>query len=128
MTFVRGVRLPLSPDPEGFMVDIIVIHLKGDVIQWYNWFEYTQGVLTWRSEKPLRSKNTIPEEDLEHKEENTREDLQPVDCMVHGLASYANPQTMKIEGFFKQKPVTVLIDTKSTNNFMDSKVVARSML
>ncbi|RWW13668.1 hypothetical protein GW17_00022588 [Ensete ventricosum] len=68
------------------------------------------------------------EEDLEHKEENTREDLQPVDCMVHSLVGYANPQTMKIGGFLKQKPVTVLIDTKSTNNFMDSKVVARSML
>ncbi|RZR83909.1 hypothetical protein BHM03_00010631 [Ensete ventricosum] len=118
MNFVRGVLLLLSPDPEGFMVDITVVHLKGDVIQWYNWFEYTQTLKESRR----------GEEDLEHKEENTREDLQSVDCMVHGLAGYANPQTMKIRGFLKQKLVTVLIDTKSTNNFMDSKVVARSML
>ncbi|RWV83417.1 hypothetical protein GW17_00054979 [Ensete ventricosum] len=89
-----------------------------------------------RSDKPLRSKNTRPavdeseqeEEDLEHKEENTEEDLQPNNCMVHALAGYANPQMMKIGGFLKQQPVTILINTGSTNNFMDSKVVARSML
>ncbi|RWV83015.1 hypothetical protein GW17_00055434 [Ensete ventricosum] len=32
--------------PEASMVDIATIHLKRDVIQWYNWFEYTQGVPT----------------------------------------------------------------------------------
>ncbi|RWW78173.1 hypothetical protein BHE74_00013620 [Ensete ventricosum] len=36
---------------------------------------------------------------------------------------------MKIGGFLKQQhPVTILIDVESTNNFMDSKVVAQSML
>ncbi|RWV90986.1 hypothetical protein GW17_00046764 [Ensete ventricosum] len=33
--------------PEASMVDIVVIHLEGDAIQWYNWLEYTQGVPTW---------------------------------------------------------------------------------
>ncbi|RWW57937.1 hypothetical protein BHE74_00035243 [Ensete ventricosum] len=33
------------------MVDIAVIHLEGDAIQWYNWFEHTQGVPTWRQFK-----------------------------------------------------------------------------
>ncbi|RWW01275.1 hypothetical protein GW17_00035697 [Ensete ventricosum] len=42
------------------------------------------------------------EEDLEHKEEDTKEELQPTDCMVHTLVGYANPHTMKIEGFLKQ--------------------------
>ncbi|RWV79703.1 hypothetical protein GW17_00059118 [Ensete ventricosum] len=31
------------------------------------------------------------EEDLEHEEENTMEDPQPADRMMHALASYANP-------------------------------------
>ncbi|RZS17013.1 hypothetical protein BHM03_00049106 [Ensete ventricosum] len=39
--------------------------------------------------------------------------------MVHELADYANLQTMKIGGFLKQQPITVLIDTGSTNNFMN---------
>ncbi|RZR90334.1 hypothetical protein BHM03_00018193 [Ensete ventricosum] len=36
---------------EASMVDIAVIHLEGDAIQWYNWLEHTQGVLTWRQFK-----------------------------------------------------------------------------
>ncbi|RWW18879.1 hypothetical protein GW17_00017105, partial [Ensete ventricosum] len=30
------------------MVDITDIHLEGDAIQWYDWFEHTHGVPTWR--------------------------------------------------------------------------------
>ncbi|RRT57315.1 hypothetical protein B296_00034927 [Ensete ventricosum] len=48
--------------------------------------------------------------------------------MVNALAGYTNSQTMKIGGFLKQQPVTILIDTGSTNNFMNSKVVAQMML
>ncbi|RRT71425.1 hypothetical protein B296_00035548 [Ensete ventricosum] len=51
------------------------------------------------------------EEDLEHEEEVTGEDPQPVDYMVHALACYANPQMMKVGGFLKQQPIIVLIDT-----------------
>ncbi|RWV97427.1 hypothetical protein GW17_00039783 [Ensete ventricosum] len=32
---------------------------------------------------------------------------------------------MKINGFLKRQSITVLIDTESTNNFMDNKVVAQ---
>ncbi|RWW75381.1 hypothetical protein BHE74_00016604 [Ensete ventricosum] len=35
---------------------------------------------------------------------------------------------MKIGGFLKQQPITVLVDIGSTNNFMDSKVAARMTL
>ncbi|RZR83871.1 hypothetical protein BHM03_00010591 [Ensete ventricosum] len=35
---------------------------------------------------------------------------------------------MKIGGFLKQRPITILVDTGSTNNFMDNKVVARMTL
>ncbi|RWW59095.1 hypothetical protein BHE74_00033973 [Ensete ventricosum] len=66
-------------------------------------------------------------EDLEQ-EENTKEDPQPTDCTTHALVGYANPQTMKVEGFLKQRPVTILIESRSTNNFMNSKVATRLML
>ncbi|RZS06177.1 hypothetical protein BHM03_00036796 [Ensete ventricosum] len=66
-------------------------------------------------------------EDLEQ-EENTKEDPQPADCTTHALVGYANPQTMKVEGFLKQRPVTILIESRSTNNFMNSKVATRLML
>ncbi|RRT43294.1 hypothetical protein B296_00056544 [Ensete ventricosum] len=35
---------------------------------------------------------------------------------------------MKIEGFLKQQPITILIDIRSTNNFRDMKVAAQMML
>ncbi|RWW37936.1 hypothetical protein BHE74_00056887, partial [Ensete ventricosum] len=35
---------------------------------------------------------------------------------------------MKIEGFLEQQPVSVLIDTRSMNNYMNSKVDACLML
>ncbi|RRT81285.1 hypothetical protein B296_00002546 [Ensete ventricosum] len=68
------------------------------------------------------------EEDLEHEKENAMEDPQPTVSTVHALAGYANPQIMKIEGFLKHQLVTILIDTRSTNNVMDSKVATRSTL
>ncbi|RWV96601.1 hypothetical protein GW17_00040674 [Ensete ventricosum] len=33
------------------MVEIVTIHLEGDVIQWFVWFEHTHGVLSWRQFK-----------------------------------------------------------------------------
>ena len=64
------------------------------------------------------------EESLEHEEEDMEEEPQPTDITVHALAGYSNPQTMKVEGLLKQQPITVLIDTGSTNNFLNSKVAA----
>ena len=29
------------------MVEITAIHLEGDAIQWFDWFEHTYGVLSW---------------------------------------------------------------------------------
>ena len=33
------------------MVKIAAIHLEGDAIQWFDWFEHTYGVLSWRQFK-----------------------------------------------------------------------------
>ncbi|RWW39433.1 hypothetical protein BHE74_00055246 [Ensete ventricosum] len=37
--------------PNTSMVDITSINLEGDTIQWYIWFEHTQGVPMWRQFK-----------------------------------------------------------------------------
>ncbi|RWW65777.1 hypothetical protein BHE74_00026897 [Ensete ventricosum] len=62
------------------------------------------------------------EDDLEPKEENMKEDPQLVDCMTHTLADHANPQAMKVKESLKQQLITIFIETRSTNNFMNSKV------
>ncbi|KAF8405656.1 hypothetical protein HHK36_007732 [Tetracentron sinense] len=44
---------------------------------------------------------------------------------VHSLAGYSNPQTMKVNGLLKCQQVTVLIDTGSTNNFLDENIAKK---
>ncbi|RWV96603.1 hypothetical protein GW17_00040669 [Ensete ventricosum] len=72
--------------------------------------------------------NETSEEALEPKEEAIEEESQPADYAVHVLAGYSNSQMMKVGGLLKQQPITVLIDTGITNNFLNSKVVARLTL
>ncbi|RZS00286.1 hypothetical protein BHM03_00029952 [Ensete ventricosum] len=65
--------------------------------------------------------NEIFEEALEPKEESMEEESQPADYVVHALAGDSNPQMMKVGGLLKQQPITVLIDTGITNNFLNNK-------
>ncbi|RZS16058.1 hypothetical protein BHM03_00047998 [Ensete ventricosum] len=65
----------------------------------------------------------MEEEVQEHEEEVTDEEQQSTDCMMHALASYANLQMMKVEELLKQQPVTILVDTRSTNNLMNNKTI-----
>jgi len=41
------------------------------------------------------------------------------------LAGYSNPQTMKVNGLLKRQQVTILIDTGSTNNFLDENIAKK---
>ncbi|RWW16646.1 hypothetical protein GW17_00019462 [Ensete ventricosum] len=66
--------------------------------------------------------------DCKFEEEDTEEDMQPLIGTIHALTDYDNLQMIKIEEFLKHQPVTILIDTGSTNNFVDSKVVAQLTL
>ncbi|RWV86717.1 hypothetical protein GW17_00051354 [Ensete ventricosum] len=68
------------------------------------------------------------EEGPELEEEATEKDPQLADYVVHALAGYSNPHTMKVGGLLKHQPITVLIDTDSTNNFLNSKVATRLAL
>ncbi|CAL9087397.1 unnamed protein product [Musa textilis] len=52
-------------------------------------------------------------------------DVGPITYTMYTLVGYSNSQTMKVEEILEHQPVTVLIDTSSTNNFMDSKVADR---
>ncbi|RWW75283.1 hypothetical protein BHE74_00016694 [Ensete ventricosum] len=47
---------------------------------------------------------------------------------VPTLTGYTNPQKLKIEGFLEQQSVIILIDARSTHNFMSSKFAAHLML
>ncbi|RZR93465.1 hypothetical protein BHM03_00021972 [Ensete ventricosum] len=64
----------------------------------------------------------------ETKEENIKEEPQPANCTTHALAGHTYPQAAKVEESLKPQPVTVLIKTRSTNKFRNSKVAAQLML
>ncbi|RWW80017.1 hypothetical protein BHE74_00011668 [Ensete ventricosum] len=76
----------------------------------------------------MPSSDWIEEEVHKHKEEVMEEEPQLVDCMMHALAGYGNLQTMKVRGLLKQQPITILIDTGSTNKFMNNKVATWMVL
>ncbi|RRT42481.1 hypothetical protein B296_00025653 [Ensete ventricosum] len=79
--------------------------------------------------EPVEDEDNKPsEEGLKPEEEATEEEPQQADYAVHALAGYSNPQTMKVGGLLKQQPITVLIDTSSTNNILNSKVAAHLAL
>ncbi|CAL9085687.1 unnamed protein product, partial [Musa textilis] len=63
--------------------------------------------------------------DFDNEGMNFDKDVEPITHTVHALADYSNSQTMKAEGILEHQPITVLIDTGSTNNFMDSKIADR---
>ncbi|RWV99392.1 hypothetical protein GW17_00037702 [Ensete ventricosum] len=68
--------------------------------------------------------NKTSEEALEPKEEAMEEESQLADYALHELAGYSNPQMMKVGGLLNKQPITILVDTGSTNNFLNSKVAA----
>ncbi|RRT47461.1 hypothetical protein B296_00037293 [Ensete ventricosum] len=75
----------------------------------------------------IKSIEEYEEEIQKLEEENMKEDPPSVNCTTHALAGYANPQAAKVEESLKQHPVTILIKTRSTNNFMNSKVATQLM-
>ncbi|RRT35204.1 hypothetical protein B296_00053614 [Ensete ventricosum] len=75
--------------------------------------------------KPMKDEDSDTfEEALESIEEAMEEESQSVDYSVHALAGDSNPQMMKVGGLLKQQPITILINTGNTNNFLNSKVDA----
>ncbi|RRT56268.1 hypothetical protein B296_00021448 [Ensete ventricosum] len=79
--------------------------------------------------EPVEDEDSEPsEEGFKLEKEATEEDPQLADYVVHALAGYSNPQTMKVGGLLKQQLITGLIDMGNTNNFLNSKVDARMTL
>ncbi|RRT64384.1 hypothetical protein B296_00016529 [Ensete ventricosum] len=84
---------------------------------WSHNHRYKKGELSM-----IKSIEESKEEIQKPEEENTKEYPQSTDCTTHALAGHTNPQAVKVEESLKQHPVTVLIKTRSTNNFMNNKV------
>ncbi|RRT37122.1 hypothetical protein B296_00033251 [Ensete ventricosum] len=62
---------------------------------------------------------------LEPKEKDTP---QPATRTVPTLAGYTKLQKLKIKGFLEQQSVIILVDARSTHNFMSNKVATHLML
>ena len=70
------------------------------------------------------SEEEPPLEEPEEIEEDNHKEIvsdEPV-ISLNALAGISSPQTLKIRGFVKHRPVVVLIDSGSTHNFIHQKV------
>eukprot|EP00253_Pinus_taeda_P036727 PITA_36727 len=65
-----------------------------------------------------------PLEEQEAIEEDNQKEIVSDDPIIslHALAGISSPQTLKIRGFLKHRPVIVLIDSGSTHNFIHQKI------
>eukprot|EP00253_Pinus_taeda_P012482 PITA_12482 len=63
-------------------------------------------------------------EEPEEEEEDNPQDNVPEEKLIslHALAGIFSPQTIKIRGFIKHRPVIVLIDSGNTHNFIHQSV------
>ncbi|XP_038972753.1 uncharacterized protein LOC103696780 isoform X1 [Phoenix dactylifera] len=60
--------------------------------------------------------------DIEHYDENTTgEEAQPV-ISLHALSGWNGPRTMRVVACIQGHPLTVLIDSRSTHNFVSGRV------
>ncbi|RRT64048.1 hypothetical protein B296_00006919 [Ensete ventricosum] len=80
---------------------------------------------SWSHEHCCKEGRLLMIEPAEDEDNETYEEtLEPKEETMHALAGYSNPQTMNVGGLLKQQPITIVIDTDSTNNFLNSKVAA----
>lgn len=49
--------------------------------------------------------------------------LEELVILLHALAGISSPQTLKIRGFIKHRPIVFLIDSGSIHNFIHQRVV-----
>ena len=75
--------------------------------------------------EPIGEEPKAKNVDSDHEGINSNEDVGPTIYTMHALADYSNPQTMEVGETLEHQPVIVLIDTGSTNNFMDSETIDR---
>eukprot|EP00253_Pinus_taeda_P017311 PITA_17311 len=73
----------------------------------------------------ISSEEAPPLEEHEEEEEDNQKDnvLDKPVISLHALVGISSPQTLKIRGFIKRRPVVVLIDSGSTHNFIHQRVV-----
>ncbi|XP_077232454.1 uncharacterized protein LOC143869781 [Tasmannia lanceolata] len=77
----------------------------------------------WQQIFLLEGVDDEPPETSEEIEEPPEEELQ---ISVYALAGSTSYHTMRIKGYIKRRPVTILIDSGSTHNFLDPEVAKRT--
>ena len=60
--------------------------------------------------------------DIQHPPVHTSSHDDHLEISLHALAGITTPQTMRVKGFFKKIPLTILIDSGSTHNFIDPQI------
>lgn len=66
-------------------------------------------------------------EDIEMEEDGPSEEKIPdrPEISLHAIAGFRNPNTIRVKGCLSQKPVTVLINSGSTHNFINEQLAKK---
>jgi hypothetical protein len=70
--------------------------------------------------EPTRPKIDNGEFESDNEESKNAKDL--IAVSIQTLVDYSNPETMRVSRYLKRQLVTILIDTSSTNNFLEEDV------
>lgn len=76
-------------------------------------------------EEYVDAQETVDDEVEPHQPEPPSPEAPP-EISVHALAGVTTPQTMRVQGFFKKIPLTILIDSGSTHNFIDPRIAKQA--
>ncbi|XP_077232632.1 uncharacterized protein LOC143869985 [Tasmannia lanceolata] len=75
--------------------------------------------------EPVDDTDIEDDGESDHEDADQEGNCDTVAISVDALAGYSTPQTMRVNGYIKRQSVMILIDSGSTNNFLDIRVAKR---
>ncbi|KAJ0036051.1 hypothetical protein Pint_24659 [Pistacia integerrima] len=76
----------------------------------------------------LESQPLVDEKDMDCSNDSPSQEGTVPEISIHAMAGAHTPQTMRVTGLLYNKPMSVLIDTGSTHNFLDPQIAKKTGL
>ncbi|KAJ0028613.1 hypothetical protein Pint_35931 [Pistacia integerrima] len=76
----------------------------------------------------LEGQPLVDEEDMDCSNNSPSQEETVPEISIHAMVGAHTPQTMRVSGLLYNKPMSVLIDTGSTHNFLDPQIAKKTGL
>ncbi|XP_026398885.1 uncharacterized protein LOC113294724 [Papaver somniferum] len=117
-----------------FKIPVVAARLKGDANSWYRWTKKSLTTPTWEEFctflgnrfadhkfiNPHTALTKLTQTEIQHVPPNTTDlqQEQELKISLQSLMGSTFPNTMRIQGYIKAKPLTILVDSGATHNFL----------